>query len=214
MSLIPRLRTALVLLALSSLPALAQINPKWFTTQSPDFLNLYQQSTNLVVKPEVVTVLDFSGSMSALMYHKNYPNNDLGDSYPSGRGGWITFQRSGSSKDTYTVTATISAKNASGYKQVDNKPYGGGPGMVMLYDPLVAAIQAARAGVAGARVLYLSPQGRRLDQAGVRELAERPGFVLVVQGERERLIPFLPGSVVQEVDLVARRVRVDWDPDF
>ena len=38
--------------------------------------------------------------------------------------------------------------------------------------------------------------------------------VLVVQGERERLIPFLPGSVVQEVDLAARRVRVDWDPDF
>ena len=77
------------------------------------------------------------------------------------------------------------------HRTVDDRPYGGGPGMVMLYDPLVAAIQAARAGVAGARVLYLSPQGRRLDQAGVRELAERPGFVLVAgryEGIDERVV--------------------------
>lgn len=38
--------------------------------------------------------------------------------------------------------------------------------------------------------------------------------VLVVEGERERLIPYLPGRVVVEVDLAARRIRVDWDPDF
>jgi 16S rRNA processing protein RimM len=38
--------------------------------------------------------------------------------------------------------------------------------------------------------------------------------VLVVSGERERLIPFLPGSTVTEVDLAARTIRVDWDPDF
>lgn len=77
------------------------------------------------------------------------------------------------------------------HRTVDDRPYGGGPGMVMLYDPLVAAIQAARAGVAGARVLYLSPQGRRLDQDGVRELAERPGFVLVAgryEGIDERVV--------------------------
>jgi hypothetical protein len=109
MSLIPRLRTALVLLALSSLPALAQINPKWFTTQSPDFLNLYQQSTNLVVKPEVVTVLDFSGSMSALMYHKNYLNDDLSDSNPYQRGGHMTFSRSGSTYSSYTVMGRVTA---------------------------------------------------------------------------------------------------------
>lgn len=63
--------------------------------------------------------------------------------------------------------------------------------MVMLYDPLVAAIEAAQAGVEGARVLYLSPQGRRLDQDGVRELAERPGFVLVAgryEGIDERVV--------------------------
>ena len=77
------------------------------------------------------------------------------------------------------------------HRTVDDRPYGGGPGMVMLYDPLVAAIQAARAGVAGARVLYLSPQGRRLDQDGVRELAERRGFVLVAgryEGIDERVV--------------------------
>ena len=38
--------------------------------------------------------------------------------------------------------------------------------------------------------------------------------VLVVAGERERLIPFLPGSTVSEVDLAARTIRVDWDPEF
>jgi 16S rRNA processing protein RimM len=38
--------------------------------------------------------------------------------------------------------------------------------------------------------------------------------VLIVQGERERLIPYLPGQVVLEVDLEAKRIRVDWDPDF
>ena len=77
------------------------------------------------------------------------------------------------------------------HRTVDDRPYGGGPGMVMLYDPLVAAIEAAQAGVEGARVLYLSPQGRRLDQAGVRELAERPGFVLVAgryEGIDERVV--------------------------
>ena len=38
--------------------------------------------------------------------------------------------------------------------------------------------------------------------------------VLVVKGERERLIPWLPGEVVHDVDLVGGRIRVDWDPDF
>jgi 16S rRNA processing protein RimM len=38
--------------------------------------------------------------------------------------------------------------------------------------------------------------------------------VLVVQGDRERLVPYLPDRVVLEVDLAARRIRVDWDPDF
>ncbi len=77
------------------------------------------------------------------------------------------------------------------HRTVDDRPYGGGPGMVMMYPPLRDAIRAARAAApAGARVAYLSPQGRRLDQAGIEELAGRPGLVLVAgryEGIDERL---------------------------
>lgn len=78
------------------------------------------------------------------------------------------------------------------HKTVDDRPYGGGPGMVMKVETLRAAIRAAksRAGE-GARVVYLSPQGRRLDQAGVRELSRHPALVLVAgryEGIDERLI--------------------------
>ncbi len=78
------------------------------------------------------------------------------------------------------------------HRTVDDRPYGGGPGMVMMYPPLRDAIRAARAAApAGARVAYLSPQGRRLDQAGIEELAGRPGLVLVAgryEGIDERLV--------------------------
>ncbi|MBL8384102.1 MAG: tRNA (guanosine(37)-N1)-methyltransferase TrmD [Burkholderiales bacterium] len=61
------------------------------------------------------------------------------------------------------------------YRTVDDRPYGGGPGMVMIPGPLEAALAAARAAQAAAgrraRVLYLTPQGRRLDHAGVVALA-------------------------------------------
>ncbi len=74
------------------------------------------------------------------------------------------------------------------YRRVDDRAYGGGPGMVMLAAPLERALQAAqaerqghaaRAGDAPGRVILFSPAGRRLDQALVRELAEGPGAVLV-----------------------------------
>ncbi len=78
------------------------------------------------------------------------------------------------------------------HRTVDDRPYGGGPGMVMKVEPLVAAIEAARARAeAGTRVLYLSPQGSRLDQAAVRSLAERQHVVLVAgryEGIDERVI--------------------------
>lgn len=78
------------------------------------------------------------------------------------------------------------------YRTVDDRPYGGGPGMVMKVAPLRAAIRAARAAAGGtSRVLYLSPQGRRLDQAGVRELTTRRSLVLVCgryEGIDERII--------------------------
>jgi tRNA (guanine37-N1)-methyltransferase len=78
------------------------------------------------------------------------------------------------------------------HKSVDDRPYGGGPGMVMKVETLRAAIHAARARTgAGAKVIYLSPQGRALDQAGVQELAKHPSLILVAgryEGVDERLI--------------------------
>jgi tRNA (guanine37-N1)-methyltransferase len=78
------------------------------------------------------------------------------------------------------------------YRRVDDRPFGGGPGMVMLIDPLRAAIAAARAAdPAPAKVIYLSPQGARLDQARVRELATRERVILLCgryEGIDERLI--------------------------
>ncbi|MCU0561959.1 MAG: tRNA (guanosine(37)-N1)-methyltransferase TrmD [Desulfobacterales bacterium] len=61
----------------------------------------------------------------------------------------------------------------------DDRPYGGGSGMVMKPEPLAAAIRAARQAAPGARTLLLSPQGRILTQAAAAELAALPGIILV-----------------------------------
>lgn len=78
------------------------------------------------------------------------------------------------------------------HRYVDDRPYGGGPGMVMQAAPLAAAIRAARREApAGRKVMYLSPQGRKLDQAGVMELTARAGFILVAgryEGVDERVL--------------------------
>jgi tRNA (guanine37-N1)-methyltransferase len=78
------------------------------------------------------------------------------------------------------------------HRHVDHRPYGGGPGMVMQAPPLAAALRAARREQAGgAPVIYLSPQGRRLDQAAVGRLAQRPGLILLAgryEGVDERLL--------------------------
>ncbi len=78
------------------------------------------------------------------------------------------------------------------HRNVDDRPYGGGPGMVMQAGPLAAAIGAARdAQGGGGPVIYLSPQGRRLDHAGVRELASRPKLILLAgryEGVDERVL--------------------------
>ena len=70
------------------------------------------------------------------------------------------------------------------YRTVDDRPYGGGPGMVMLAEPVALAIQSARerqklAGVAAPHVVYLAPHGRRLDHALVMALLSRQGLVLL-----------------------------------
>jgi len=76
------------------------------------------------------------------------------------------------------------------YRTVDDRPYGGGPGMVMLAEPLERAIAAAKANGA-ARVIHLSPQGRPLEDARVEALAREEHVVLLCsryEGVDERLI--------------------------
>lgn len=77
------------------------------------------------------------------------------------------------------------------HQTVDDRPYGGGPGMVMMVEPLRQAIAQARQELGPAPVACLSPQGRRLDQAAARELARRPAMILVAgryEGMDERLL--------------------------
>jgi tRNA (guanine37-N1)-methyltransferase len=86
--------------------------------------------------------------------------------------------------------------STNSYRSVDDRPYGGGPGMVMMPEPLEKAIAAARqrqksSGVAKPRVLHLTPQGRLLDHARVAELAAEQGIVMLAgryEGIDERLI--------------------------
>ena len=78
------------------------------------------------------------------------------------------------------------------YRRVDDRPFGGGPGMVMLIDPLRACVDAARAAAPEpATLVYLSPQGERLTQARVRSLAALPRLVLLCgryEGVDERFV--------------------------
>ncbi|MHB1232922.1 MAG: tRNA (guanosine(37)-N1)-methyltransferase TrmD [Burkholderiales bacterium] len=82
------------------------------------------------------------------------------------------------------------------YRTVDDRPYGGGPGMVMLAEPLEQALEAAKAaqqasGIARPKVIYLSPQGRTLNHRKVMDLAAEPGLVFLAgryEGVDERLI--------------------------
>jgi tRNA (guanine37-N1)-methyltransferase len=76
------------------------------------------------------------------------------------------------------------------YRTIDDRPYGGGPGMVMLAEPLEKAITAAKA-AGGGRVIFLSPQGAKLDHAKVMSLAAEPAVTLLCgryEGVDERLI--------------------------
>jgi tRNA (guanine37-N1)-methyltransferase len=68
------------------------------------------------------------------------------------------------------------------YRRVDDRPYGGGPGMVMLAEPLLRALGHARAqrqGLPAAPVIHFSPTGRPMDQALMREMAAGPGAILL-----------------------------------
>jgi tRNA (guanine37-N1)-methyltransferase len=77
------------------------------------------------------------------------------------------------------------------HRTVDDRPYGGGPGMVMMVEPLRKAVNTAKAAGRERKVIYLSPQGRKLDQQGLKELSQRPGMILVAgryEGIDERFI--------------------------
>jgi len=92
--------------------------------------------------------------------------------------------------DLATVDPRDSASDL--HRTVDDRPYGGGPGMVLKVEPFREAIRSARMGLpSGSPVIFLSPQGRRFDQRLAREFAELPGMVLVAgryEGFDERLV--------------------------
>ena len=77
------------------------------------------------------------------------------------------------------------------HRTVDDRPFGGGPGMVMKAEPLIAAIQAAKAEMPAAATVYLSPQGVPLRQPALRKWVETSGLILIAgryEGIDERVI--------------------------
>ncbi len=99
-----------------------------------------------------------------------------------------------------SVTATDIREYAEGKHRVtDDTPYGGGAGMVMKVEPLVAAIEAARARHPGAKVLLMSPRGPAFTQARARELVSHTqGLILVCgryEGVDERVMAYLDGEL-------------------
>lgn len=83
--------------------------------------------------------------------------------------------------------------------QVDDDPYGGGPGMVLRVDVVAAALDGVYGGVPEHRVVALSPQGRQLDQAHVEELASEPALTLLsarFEGFDQRILDHLCTDVV------------------
>ena len=95
------------------------------------------------------------------------------------------------------------AENA--YRTIDDRPFGGGPGMVMMAGPLAKAIASAKAARGGGPVIYLSPQGRTLTHGRVCELAATEGAVLLCgryEGIDERLIEHCVDEEVSLGDFV------------
>jgi tRNA (guanine37-N1)-methyltransferase len=77
------------------------------------------------------------------------------------------------------------------HRTVDDRPYGGGPGMVLMYEPAAAALHAARQRVPEGSPVVYTPQGRVFDQAAARRFAALPGLVLLAgryEGVDERLV--------------------------
>ncbi len=92
------------------------------------------------------------------------------------------------------------------HRQVDDRPFGGGPGMVLMAPPVVAAVEAVRGKAeAPGRLILLSPQGKRLDQARVVGLAAEPRIVLLCgryEGFDERIVETLQPESLSVGDYV------------
>lgn len=92
------------------------------------------------------------------------------------------------------------------HRTVDDRPYGGGPGMVLKYEPLAAALQSAKSALPpGSKVFCLSPQGTAFDQPMAQKLAELPGMALLAgryEGIDERLIEDLVDEEISLGDFV------------
>jgi tRNA (guanine37-N1)-methyltransferase len=97
------------------------------------------------------------------------------------------------------VTVTDIRSFAEGRHRVtDDLPYGGGPGMVMKPEPLVAAIEAAKQRAPGARVVLMTPQGERFTQKKAQEFARLDALILVCgryEGVDERVLKFIDEEV-------------------
>ena len=91
------------------------------------------------------------------------------------------------------------------HKTVDDRPYGGGPGMVMLAEPLAQAIKAAKANNVAAKVIHLSPRGTPLTHEKVMQLSQQQGLILLAsryEGVDERLLDALVDEEVSIGDYV------------
>jgi tRNA (guanine37-N1)-methyltransferase len=92
------------------------------------------------------------------------------------------------------------------HRTVDDRPYGGGPGMLMMVQPLTDAINAAQESAGGdAKVIYLSPQGQTLNQQGVQRQVEHKKLILVAgryEGVDERVIQTLVDEEISIGDFV------------
>ena len=94
---------------------------------------------------------------------------------------------------------------ADNHKTVDDRPYGGGPGMVMLAEPLAQAIKAAKAANVGSKVIHLSPRGTPLTHAKVMALSQQQGLILLTsryEGVDERLLESLVDEEISIGDYV------------
>ncbi len=83
-------------------------------------------------------------------------------------------------------------------RTVDDTPYGGGDGMVLKPEPVVAAIEAAKAENSQARVIVMTPSGHRYDQAKAHELAQLPGIILLAghyEGFDERIMAYVDDQI-------------------